>query len=1206
MWYEILKFELQYRAKRPDTYIYFFILFLYSILAVDFLFEGELAPLKRNAPIVIARTMGIVSALFMMIISMIMGVAVLRDFDHQMESLLFINPIKKRDYLLGRFLGSFLVLVFIFSGLLFGMILGDFMPWHDAEKMLPFNFWHYFQPFLYLIVPTLFFGGAIFFVSGALNRKLLVVYTQGFLFLMAYLLAMNLAKGSDDLFVTALIEPFTFQSIRVFTKFWTVIERNSLMIPVEGVLLYNRLLWVGMGIVALVVGYFGFSFNVVRGKGFKKQLKVTPNVENSSGQEMTNIQIPAVSLQEGVKSNLQQLLQHALFNFKSIVKEVPFWAIVLCGMGILLISSFNLGTSFGVDSYPTTYILIGELVELTVIFFLSIIVFYSGELVWKERNAKLNGIYDALPVSGFISLAGKFIGLIFIEVVLILSLILAGVFFQTSRGYYQYELGVYFIGFFVEVFPFLFLLTIICFFIQTLVNHKFIGHMVVVILVFASTILLKVLGVDHGLYTFGGADLGTYSDMNGYGHFLEPYLWFKGYWIAFSFLLFLIAVLVSVRGAETQLNKRMKLFRQRLGKPMFKAGAVAVAIFILSGGYIFYNTNILNNYSSPASEEAHRVDYEKTLKHLEYIPQPKIVDVNLKLDLYPYERDYAAEGYYILTNTHDMPVDEIHIQILPNEQVQIEYLDFEGGATVNSDYERFRYKIYTLNKPLQPGDSLKMEFKQTFTTQGFTESRDTHLVYNGTFLDNFHFPTIGYNEDIELEDEDVRKRNRLEPKIRRAKRDDRIAVLGGRSGGDGEEINFEMVIGTDSSQIAIAPGNLQREWVAGNRHYFHYKMDKPMSNFYSIVSARYEVMKDQWVPAHDSLGSPVDLEIYYHKGHEYNLDRMMKGMKKSLDYYTQHFAPYQYRQMRIMETPVYKDRAQSFPNTIPFSEGIGFIMDIDDEKDVDMAFYVTAHEMAHQWWGHQVNPANVQGMSMLSETLAQYSALMVLKQEYPEERVQQLLQFHRNRYLKGRTREKVQEMPLALVESGQDYIHYGKGLINLYAFQDYISENSVNIALSRFLRDWDSFHGLKKTKTDRYPTTIDLLGYFREVTSDSLQYLISDLFENVTLYENKTTDATFEKLSKDQFKVSLSLNVKKFRLDSLGVEKNMGLDDWVDVGIYGEGKNGEEELIYLKKHKITDQLAELEIIVDREPVRGGIDPLGKFMDRDVEDNLRGF
>ncbi len=115
MWYSIFKFELQYRIKRPDTYVFFIFLFLFSIVGVDFIFQGTtLGGVQLNSPLVIAKTMGAITGIFMILASMIMGVSVLRDFEYQMESLVFVNPIKKRDYLLGRFLGSFAVLLFIF------------------------------------------------------------------------------------------------------------------------------------------------------------------------------------------------------------------------------------------------------------------------------------------------------------------------------------------------------------------------------------------------------------------------------------------------------------------------------------------------------------------------------------------------------------------------------------------------------------------------------------------------------------------------------------------------------------------------------------------------------------------------------------------------------------------------------------------------------------------------------------------------------------------------------------------------------------------------------------------------------------------------------------------------------------------------------------------------------------------------------------
>jgi aminopeptidase N len=370
------------------------------------------------------------------------------------------------------------------------------------------------------------------------------------------------------------------------------------------------------------------------------------------------------------------------------------------------------------------------------------------------------------------------------------------------------------------------------------------------------------------------------------------------------------------------------------------------------------------------------------------------------------------------------------------------------------------------------------------------------VVHNGTFLNSQDFPTVGYNKKYELDNPEDRALYDLEPRTNKANRDDVHELLNARSGSDSDGINFDVTVGTSMDQTAIAPGDLINAWEEEGRKYFNYKMNVPMINFYSIVSARYEVKEEVWQPTSDSLMNPVDLAVYYHKGHEYNVDRMLNSMHKSLDYFSEQFSPYQYNQLRIMEFPRYESFAQSFPATIPFSEAIGFVLDINDEIDVDMAFYITAHEVAHQWWGMQVEAANVQGQRMILETLAQYAALMVLKENYPEEKVQQFLTLQLDKYNTDRVRATTPEPPLALVES-QDYIYYNKGASAMYALQKAIGEENVNLALRRFISDWTTANGQLKKETKRYATTKDLLDYFREVTPSSMQHIISDLFETV-------------------------------------------------------------------------------------------------------------
>jgi len=1091
MWYEIFKFELKYRVKRADTYIFFVFLLLFSIVGVDFIFQGmDFDLVKKNSPLVITKTMGAITGLFMILASMIMGVSVLRDFEYNIESLMFSNPIKKRDYLLGRFLGSFTVLLFVFSGVFFGMILGEYMPWHQPDHLLAFNLLTYLKSFVMVTLPILFFGACLFFITGALSRKLMVVYTQGIFIFVAFMLT----KAITNEFLQALFDPFSLTTLSLLTDTWTGTERSLQAIPFSGVLLYNKLFWILLGVLILGVGYKKFEFNVVRSKRIKKKKSQALESEVDYNYD---IEIPEFSLEHGIKSKWSQLMHFSWFYFVSVCKQPSFWAITICGMIIILINSVSLGTVYGVDSYPATYFIVEELRETSFYFFVIILVFYSGELIWKERSAKLNLIYDATPMSDFLNLAGKYLGLILIYVVLIISLIISGILFQTINGYYNYDLQVYFNGFFLEILPFLTLYTLIAFFAQVITNQKFVGVLVVLIF-FILNIALAIFGFDHDLYFFGGSSIGTYSDMNGYGHFLKPYLIIKSYWFLFGIILLIVASVISVRGTETNLIKRLKESKHRISKPILKLGIATVASFMLLGSYIYYNTNVLNKYWSNSETISYRVDYEKTLKKFEYLPQPKIVDVNLKAELYPSTRDYVIDGEYILKNTTDVTISEIHIQKIIEDNIALEAVTFDSEVTANNEYHKYDYTIYTITEALQPGDSIKMNFKQTFTTNGFEEGgSSTKIVHNGTFFNNTDLPTLGYTKKYELRDNDERTDYDLPQRLKKARREDPKELVNARSGSDSDGIMFEIVIGTNENQTAIAPGNLLKKWNINNRNYFHYKMDTPMIDFYSIISAEYKVKKDIWLMTSDTIAKSVDLEIYYHKDHNYNLDRMMMSMKASFDYFSTNFSPYQYQQMRIMEFPRYAQFAQSFPGTVPFSEAIGFVLDIDDAKDVDMTFYVTAHELAHQWFGMQVEAANVQGQHLILETLSQYAAIMVLKQHYSEEKVQQFLQLQKDKYADGKRRESGQEQALAFVEN-QEYIYYAKGAINMYTLQKYIGEENVNLALRRFINDWNTVDGKLKIAKGRYATSKDLLGYFRNVTPDELQYLINDLFEKVT------------------------------------------------------------------------------------------------------------
>jgi len=1192
---EIFLFELSYRKNRAANYIYFAIIFIMAFFLVAspvLTGLGAVGQVKPNSPYVITQLTMSLTYLLTMIVSAIMGVAIVRDFDHNTEAILFSTPMKKMDYLLGRFGGSFVVLILIFCGIWMGAMcgyyVGKIVPWQTdwkEKELLPFNAWHYFQPFLFYTLSNLFIIGSIFFMSGALGRKTIVIYTQGIVLLVLSGIATSFLSDLESKEWAAMLDPFGDNTFSYITQYWTPSEKNTLLIPFEGVMLYNRLIWLGVAVAALIGTYYGFSFNVVRNSLIRR--KAVPAQKGIL--QPDSIIIPVTKQVINLSTNIQQFIKLSVFYFRVVIKEIPFLAIIIVGMLFLFVSALNMNQMYGTHSYPTTYSVI-ELLGGFNLFFIIVAIFYSGELVWKERDVKFNLIMDAMPMPSFIGLLSKFAGLLLIYVVMLFVLIVCGVIIQASHGYFRFELFLYFKSLYTGTITFLILYTLLSIFIQVMVNNKFLGFALCIVFFIIRGVLGQ-LGLEHNLWRFASGGLGTFSDMNVYGHYVTPFSWFQLYWFAFSILLFAIAVVFSVRGSEAVMKMRWKTGKLRLTKPMLTFAIATLCIFLFSGFYIYYNTTVLNKFVKSDDQEDQQEEYEKTLKKYEFLPQPKIVESNLKVDIYPYERDFIAEGFYWLKNKTNAPIKDIHIMHSPDDEMIIDYVKFDKEAAVKEKHEEFRYFVYELATPLAAGDSIKMSFKSSFTTKGFQQGGgNTNVVFNGTFFNNQYFPSLGYNEGFEIGSDDERKKRKMKPKERMLERTDPRGLAQSLFGDDADHIRFEIVVSTAKDQIAIAPGYLQKEWEKDDRKYFHYKMDAPMCNFYSIVSARYAVKRDKW--------NDVNLEIYYHPGHEYNLDKMMQGMKDALSYYSKNFNTYQYRQARIMEFPRYASFAQSFANTIPFSEGIGFIAKVDDpDKDIDYVYYVTAHEMGHQWWGHQVMEAGVKGNAMLSESMSQYSALMVLKHKFTPEIMERYLKYELDRYLSGRAFERKKEQPLEFVE-GQGYIHYQKASLIFFALQDYIGEDSVNAAFRRYNEEW-------RFKDAPYPTSADLLKHIRKVTPDSLKYIIHDMFETITLFENKTDSAFYKEVSKDQFEVTLKVSSEKLRADSTGTETNIPMNDWIDIGVYTKTKADKDSLIYLKKHKITRKENEFKILVKNKPRKAGIDPLHKLIDRHSDDNTKG-
>ena len=607
-------------------------------------------------------------------------------------------------------------------------------------------------------------------------------------------------------------------------------------------------------------------------------------------------------------------------------------------------------------------------------------------------------------------------------------------------------------------------------------------------------------------------------------------------------------------------------------------------------GFVFYNTNVLNKYLPQPAREAWLAQAERELLPFETVPQPRITAVTLDVQLYPRQARAVTNGSYRIENRTAKAIDELHVA-LP-EQLTLDRFELPG-ATLKKQYPNFPYRIYALQPALQAGESRTISFTTTLHERGFPNGAPlTRIVENGTFLNNAEItPSLGMSRDGLLTDRAKRRKYGLPPDLRPPTLEDESGRARSVFRADSDWVDADITITTDADQTPIAPGQAVSDTVRDRRRTVHFKPDAPINHFFSIQSARYEVQRDK--------AGAVDLAVYYHPGHEYNVRRMLAAMKAALALFEAEFSPYQFKQARILEFPSYADFAQSFANTIPYSENIGFLTKLGKPEKIDVVTYVTAHEIAHQWWGHQLVPGNQQGATMLVESFAQYSALLVMEKIYGREQMRRFLKYELDRYLRSRGGEVVEELPLARVEN-QPYIHYQKGSLAMFWLKEAVGEPVVNRALAALLKQY-AFKG------PPYPNTLDFLKLLRAEAGPQHDALITDLFEKITLLDMKARNAKATKRADGKFSLSFEVEGRKLYADGKGKETEAPLDEAFDIGVFdaepGKANFSAASVLLFERRPFKSGRQTVTLVVDREPRWVGVDPYNKRIDRNSDDNV---
>ena len=1188
MWKEFFKFELDFQLRQPLLWVcaLFLGLLAFGATTSDAVqIGGAIGNINRNAPVVMAQLLTAFSVMSMFIVTIFIAGAVLRDSEIGISDMLFATPMRKQDYLVGRFGAGLVACLIIFLVISAGLMMGPLMPWVDAQKVGPFPGYALLWSLFVMVLPNLLFIGALLMLLAATTRSMLMVYVGVIGFFVLWAVAGSFARDINNDWLAVLIDPFGLRAFGRMTRYFSAAESNAGLPELGGYLLANRALWCGVALTMFAATLVLFK---PQRAGTGKRLFGKARMLPAQATPVPRAALPRIEPRTGAATSWAQCLHIFMFDCAAVIRSVPFLVMLLFAVVNLVGNAWNMESGYGTPVYPVSYLLLNLLTDSFSLMLVIILTFYAGELIFKERQARIADVHDAMPVPDWAPLLAKSAALMAVLLSFMLIGAAVAMAIQLVKGGAPIEPLLYLKGVLLATTTYV-LMGLLAIALQVLTNNKFIGYLAMIVMIILQE-TLGTLHFRHNLYMFAGMPASMYSDMNGFGHFLAGRAWFTLYWGAFALGLMIVAQAFWVRGLSVARRARMKLAAQRLkGSPGLALAACAL-VFAGTGAWIFHNTNTLNFYEAGNVTMDKQARYEKLYRQYKDLPHPKITDIHASVDIFPEQRRVAIKGNYVLTNKTDKPLDTLRFQVEPRNKVV--WRNLPAHQVVLDDKDA-GFSIVKLATPMAPGARLPLDFTVDVHRQGFTNSGAPDTInLNGTFFNNAEiFPHLGYQNALELQDRNERRKRGLGEPERMAKLENVAARANAVFGGEADWVSFDTVVSTTGDQIAMAPGYLQKSWEKDGRRYYHYKMDQKMMPFFAYLSARWEVKKADW--------KGVPIEIYHDKKHGYNVDRMITSTQKSLDYYTTNFTPYQHKQVRILEFPRYASFAQAFANTIPFSESIGFIADMRDKDSLDFVFFVTAHEMAHQWWGNQVIGANVQGSSMLMESLAEYSALMVMEKEYGRHKLRRFLRYELDRYLRDRGSELIEEQPLYRVEN-QQYIHYRKGSLIFYRLREEIGEQALNRALKRFLQD-------KGFQEAPFTTSAELLQYIRAETPPEKQSLITDMFEKIVFYDNRVTEAKAVKRTDGQWDVTFKLHLAKREADGKGVEKARIYDEAVEIAVFARAdgaKEQDERVLFSEKRMLSGATPSVTITVKEKPFEVGVDPYNKMIDRVASDNRK--
>lgn len=1046
MFSTIFSFELKQHFKKPFTWIFLLLMMaqgLYYMRHTGEFFGADKT--YANAPAILYTVLAGIGYIGFIVTAILGGTALAKDLDYRTSSLLYTTRASQQSFFWGRYLGSITILLLLNAGYLLGIILYSYLP---VANLGPLSWTAILKAVLFVFLPNIFVIYSLCFSVSVFTRSAKTAYGIS---LMAMLLMIFAETSFNNNASVVLADPTAFSVLHAQLEHFSPAQKNNYSPGFSGYLFYNRLIWVSIGMLSLLIAARKYSFSKFGTKNEgKSKTKAQDALPLLTKPILHTEPLRKVSQYFSLSSTIRKAFSLSWLEFKSVIRPLGFK--IFLGMLLIIyvcyIAVWQQQYYSAAPTLPVTIEITGVTLPLS-FYFLMFIIINTTELLFKNQSTGFWQIGDALPLPTWVTVTSKIMAMLGVALLVTTCLMLFGMLVQALKGYHHFELEVYFNDLFIRWIPKYLTYIFLCVFVAGITANRYATHWISILILIISVILHEIEVIEQNRLNFmfsPGSAMNT--DMNGNGIFSLSHAWFMTYWTSFGLAIFSIGLWLWQRGTPSTLGKRM-LKKVKFSPVLLLLFIIGFAGFFYCHHIIYQTVNVENKFQAKADERNEQASYEKAYLRYRTSPQPKILNLELQLELYPEKRSLTYNSRLKLNNPTRLPIDTLHIEWM--DFSAIDQLSIPGYTLklIKEDQE-LRHNTYLLNHSFLPGDQLTLNIKGNLHYRGFTnDDPQKELTFNGTFLSQDLIPYFGYDDRRALKLNKYRlEHNMKKISSRLPDVNDPLAATQLFASTQADRMNYTLDISTTADQDIVAPGVLKKEWKKAGRHHYQFVSEKPDVFSFHILSAKYAQKKETIQIG----GKTLHIEISYHPTHAYNVNHLMQSAKEALQFLHKTLGDYPYQTLRIAERPRYDQDLFSSGNLIVLPENHGWIADIRRQEDLDYLRYITAKLIAQQYM-QQADVSRTQGFPVITQSIPGYLAYQQLQHFYGAASLEKHLEKSHDLYLKGRAKEQNTEPVLIKSDEDASYVSNQKGSDALYRLSKLTGEEVINQAISTFLKE---------------------------------------------------------------------------------------------------------------------------------------------------------